>query len=522
MDWLNALDIERAIENVIQDQIGDWYRDPWGWPENKFILDGKQSYISDRANASGARRVANIDVPKENFAFRPAVVLDPIDRVLYQALVDCISRSLIGNAPEWVHGWRLERENPESGRYSKNSFEWNRQRSSLGQLDMFYDCGLKTDIVSCFASMPIDRVCEEIERRAGTGRVPARLASLLVEWDKMPGRHGLPQRSVASAVIANMFLAPLDQRIDAYNKEYAPDSDSNGIFASILPDHLSTRWMDDIWVFGEDEGALRNMQVDLQKIAREYELELNASKTGVYHGEELTQLALRINHSAVDSALSGDEVDSTPLEELIDGIIAYPESAERPSIHFAIVRMRRQGLKSRLPALQEIAPRMPHGADHLARAFRDFGTWQDLQDWYLDYLDGNWSCFEWSAAQLGTMFPASAKVDSKLVEKFESIAYDRPSLPLMALVLQRLCRWKPDAVKELIRSLRDRADLPLERRLLAMAAVAVKDERRLIGELLTGYEDNAVTLAMIEAASYRPFKVAGDFDGVVKEVPDQE
>ena len=77
MDWLNTLDIKKAIDNITYDQIGDWYRDPWGWPENDFILNGGKNYITDRANSSGARRVANIDVPKENFSFRPAVVLDP-------------------------------------------------------------------------------------------------------------------------------------------------------------------------------------------------------------------------------------------------------------------------------------------------------------------------------------------------------------------------------------------------------------------------------------------------------------
>ena len=328
---------------------------------------------------------------------------------------------------------------------------------------------------------------------------------------------------MASAVIANMYLTPLDQRISAYNEENSQGKSSgNGVFASLLPDHLSVRWMDDIWVFGTDEGLLRNLQVNLQKAARDYGLELNASKTGVYHGDELTELALRINHSAVDDALSGDEPNSVPLEELIDGIIAYPESVERSSIHFAMHRMRIHGLKNKLPLLQEIAPKMPHGADHLARAFRDFGVWKEMQDWYLDYLDGDWSCFEWSVAQFGTMFPTGGKVDSKLIARIESMANDRPSLPLMALALQRLCKWRPDAVKELVRNLQDRADMPLERRLLAMAALAVKDERRIISGLLTGYEENAVTRAMIEATSYQPFKVAPDFDGVVKEPSGQE
>ncbi|MES9539214.1 reverse transcriptase domain-containing protein [Actinomadura sp. NPDC000600] len=529
MNWLDELDIDRAIANVSRDQLKDWYRDPWGWPENRFIRQGERGYLAARAKAVGARRVANLDVPKENFSFRPAVVMDPVDRILYQALVDRISRSLVGSMPDWVHGWRLKRNNPESGHYAGNNLEWDRQRADLSWLVTLYSHGLKTDIVSCFASMPIIRVCEEIERRAGSEHVPSRLISMLETWDTMPGRYGLPQRSMASSVIANMFLAPLDHRIGIFNDENArpvrkseKTEKRKAIFASLYPDHLSTRWMDDIWVFGDDAGALRSLQVELQKIARDYGLELNASKTGVYSGDELAELALKINHSAIDNALDGKDPDPTPLEELIDAIVNDPEGIDRPSVRFATVRMRKQNLKAKLPLLQEVAPRIPHAADHLARAFRDFDTWRDLQDWYLDYLDSDWSCFEWSSAQLGTMFPASAKVEARLVERLEDAASARPSLPMMALAMQRLCRWKPSAVKELVRSLHEVADLPHERRLLALAAVAVEDERSLIGELLSEYEENLVTLEMIKSASYRPFRVAGDFDGTPKESPQHE
>ena len=433
--------------------------------------------------------------------------MDPVDRILYQGLVDSVSKSLISRLPQWVFGWRLKRSEPESGQYSRNDYEWDNQRSKLKRLVSLREYGLKTDIVSCFASMPVERVCEEIERRSGTGKIPERLISMLQPWDSMPNRHGIPQRSMASAVIANMYMAPLDQCIDEFNAEHTISSRFRPL------DSLSTRWMDDIWIFSNNDAQLRGLQIELQKVARQYELELNASKTNVYEGDELANQALKINHSAVEEGLSGDEIDLEPLEDLLDEIVDNPEETERPSIHFAMVRMRQQGLKTRLADIRDVAHRVPHGADHFARAFRDLGSWQDLQDWYLDYLDGDWACFEWSSAQLGTMFPARAKIDASLISRFESIANDRPGLPMAALTLQRLCKWKPASVKELVRALRDHADHPLERRLLALAALAVKDERRIVRELLSGYEENAVTLAMIEAASFKPIAVAADFEG---------
>ena len=41
-------------------------------------------YAIPRLNSTGVKRTARLDVAKENFAIRPAVVLDPLDRLLYR------------------------------------------------------------------------------------------------------------------------------------------------------------------------------------------------------------------------------------------------------------------------------------------------------------------------------------------------------------------------------------------------------------------------------------------------------
>jgi hypothetical protein len=38
-------------------------------------------------------------------------------------------------------------------------------------------------------------------------------STVLDGWNRMPGRRGLPQRSAASAVLANMYLRPVDDEI---------------------------------------------------------------------------------------------------------------------------------------------------------------------------------------------------------------------------------------------------------------------------------------------------------------------
>ena len=79
--------------------------------------------------------------------------MDPVDRLLYQALVDRLSKKLIGSLDSWVFGWRLPRTSPNSGTYSPNDTEWQLYRGRLSGLVATNDVGLKTDVVSCFASV---------------------------------------------------------------------------------------------------------------------------------------------------------------------------------------------------------------------------------------------------------------------------------------------------------------------------------------------------------------------------------
>jgi hypothetical protein len=505
VDWLGVLDFTKALRNVRGDLIGDWYRDPWSWPEYDYLADDGWAMVARRASADGVRRVALADIPKENYSARPAVVMEPVDRLLFQALVDRLSKGLIGNLAPWVFGWRLPRDNQESGSYASNKTEWTQYQGALSRLVSLNSVGLKTDIVSCFASIPVPRVIDDIERQAG-GQVAPRLINMLLGFDGIAGRRGLPQRSKASSALANMYLMRLDRVLRDYDEETGADP-----LSIFLNSGGVARWMDDIWVFGPDEGSLRSHQVDIQKAARDAGLELHLGKTEVLTEDALVTAALRAHHSAVDDALTDDEPNVVPLEELIDRITDAPETADRSSIHFALTRARNYHVTSRRDALIAAASRMPHGADHLARAFRDLHWWSDLQEWFLDYQKSPWAKFEWSVASLGAMFPSTGQVIPAVRDRFSEILAGRPSLPLLALTAQRLASWDADRARDVIHAILPRADHPHERRVLGLAAVAAREERDFIRSILKEYEENTVTLSLIEASDFRPLRLSPDF-----------
>jgi hypothetical protein len=85
IDWSAVIDLERAVANIKSEFPGDWHQDPWGWPELGFMLKKRPDMVFENCGESGTRALALLDVPKENWGTRPAVVLDIADRLTYQA-----------------------------------------------------------------------------------------------------------------------------------------------------------------------------------------------------------------------------------------------------------------------------------------------------------------------------------------------------------------------------------------------------------------------------------------------------
>jgi len=260
VDWMNVLDLDAALVSLHYELQGDWYRDPWGWPELDWLVSKGSKLTTARLNAAGTKRVAKIDVPKENFGTRPAIVMDPVDRLIYQALVDRQSAKLIGNLRPFVFGWRLKAPSPAAGQWSHNDKQHAAFRDVIESAASFSSAALRTDVVSCFASMDLERLCEMVESRAGSGRVTDRLNDLVRGWGRVVGRAGLAQRSSASAALANMYLTPIDDVLFGHDKRRKKGrTKPRGLLRTLGTMPRVARWMDDVWVFGHDAGVLRQI-----------------------------------------------------------------------------------------------------------------------------------------------------------------------------------------------------------------------------------------------------------------------
>jgi hypothetical protein len=514
VSWASSLDLNRALAACHYDLVGDWFRDPWGWPELDWVVSTRRDFIEARIESTDVRTISKIDVPKENFGIRPAMVMDPLDRLAYQALVGHLSQPLIGGMHRNAYGWRLPVKGMTSGVYSPNDRQWENYRSYLSHLAGEFDVALKTDIVSCFASIPIDRLIEEIEgkiTRATARSIVDHLVSRLKNWSRVSGRSGIPQRFQASAVLANLYLSQLDAVLDHHSSDVDYGSGMRRSFV---------RWMDDVWLFGGDAGDLRRAQVEINSALNDLGLHMNSGKTELLEGDQVAISAREVEHSAIDEELSFGKVlfrrklVTKRLDELVERLVDAKETASRTSLKFATTRMRTYKHFVKVDSFIEVAMRMPQAADSLARLFRDAKKTGDMEDWYIDYLGKPWSKVEWAAAQLGTMFPSRGKVGRPIQDEFASIlSRGGSSLPMTAVAAQRLAKWNPKAAQVVIAEAVKRAENPLHRRVLALAGLEAGCSRTTVTKWLSEFPENAVTLELLRDRSFSKLPLKPDFTG---------
>jgi hypothetical protein len=496
MDWAKVLDLEGALKSLASERYGEWYSDPWSWPELDYMAKVEPDLIFSHASASTTRSPALIDVPKENWGTRPAVVLDPVDRLTYQALVDRQSVRFIGDLSDNVYGWRLRPGTSTPADYSHNDIQWNWFHQNLSLMSRLYPAALKTDVVSCFASIPIDQLCAVVLQAAGSNAVSKRICSMLRSFAQVERRSGVMQRSLASSVLVNLYLRPVDDALSSYSAAMPKRVGRKSEFRSCA------RWMDDIWLFASEASYCRRVQIELQDILRDLGLNVNSSKTDVLEGADLIHEVLELEQSGVDSAIGQNDLG--PLDDLLGRLLLRPEKASRTALRFAVSRMRDQEVYNRADDLLNAANRMPHAADVLAPLFSDVFTTGALIDWLLEYVDSNWSTHEWSVAAYARMIPSTHKARKQLRDYFsERIADSNTSLPLLGVAAQRLSIWSPTEARSTFRHAFSRAGSHHARRVIALAAAGAGESSTKVQQWLGADAENLPILNLMTARKFR-------------------
>ena len=506
LDWLGLVDIRQAWRNCRIDHYRDWYRDPWNWPEWEWLVKRDPTYLIRSMDAPAIAGAAKVDVAKEEWRLRPGLILQPLDRLVYQGLTDALSERAIGRMRSWVYGVRLAVNDPRPGSYLRGDHQAKAYRRRLNSLAARYPFALRADIADFFASVDIGRLARQVQARATRAQQPvaAALTQLLQDGQSSGELHGLPQRYVASSVLANLHLAPLDDALDFYAAE------------GRRPFHHPrvVRWMDDVWVFARDQRTAEDALSAVQETAIALSLGLAGGKTRVLSGDDLMGAVANFELSAIDGELIQNDGKTSPsLDALLDELLANPTTAPRTQVIFATTRMRRYQRFERVPEFVERCHLMPHAADALGRLFRDARTYRS-SGWYVDLARRFMKPSDWAVAQLGAMFPSDEMPSTDVVELFESDLLTSGSVALTGLAAHRLASWKGAEARDAIRACGMGSELPHIRRIIALTDVGLGADETFVNELLEDVSECRPTRDMLVDRRYEPLRTSRDFAGI--------
>jgi hypothetical protein len=382
------LEFDQAIKNVIADVEQDWYRDPFKWPELSSV---NPESLGKRLKSSFCGWSFAMDVPKQREGSRPALIVNPLDRVALQCLADQLSLSISRNMPEWVFGWRLDRQAPRRGHYASNSREWKLFRKRLKSLSRNHRYVLKIDVASFFESINTEQLLSRLGRKYRKVDLLGRLSAYFDRLQTRRNGAGLPQRSLASSVLAQESLRSVDRYISRVASEISP-----------------ARWMDDIWLFGNSHGYLWDVCQEIEGILDCDGLKLNPTKTELIeaHSDDSDLIA---------SVSGGGESSSDNEESFAERILELMEQigeAPRSEISFFLKYSGSNSHEVRRTIADRLSVETLQHSGHVADKFADFikeqNIWEKFLGWYLSFVRRNPDQHDWLLPTWARMFPASS------------------------------------------------------------------------------------------------------------------
>lgn len=431
---VGTLDVDLARENVLDDAENDWYEDPWGWPELKWMGN---TVIEQRLRAAEHGWTLALDVPKRGGGVRPALLLSAEDRIAYQAIADELSLVATSDLPDWVFGWRARRNDPKKGRYSDNGEEWKKFTKRVQEHGRKFRFALRIDIRSFFETINTHCLLRDIGCNYRKTGILDRLESFFDHWHIQRNGLGIPQRSLASSILAHVPLRSIDSYLTQVSRR-----DSRRV--------SPLRWMDDIWLFGSSEDALWSTVSEIESLLDDQGLGLNSSKTELLEAE-----------SAVSNVFhfpSGDEeVDSEAMVNQLEDLLDRIDEAPRSALSY-LTRFRGKGadhIDEQLSKTftQASLDEFEVSADHVATFLQRADGWKQKVDWYRRHVNRHVAAESWTVPTWGRMFPVCAEpsaeqqaVSNLFVDRFEH-GIQRSLVPLAA---HRLANWHVTNAKDVL------------------------------------------------------------------------
>ena len=505
-----GLDLHAASRVASSETYGDWYRDPWGWPELSPEFVSTLSVNDLGLNQTGRRGLIDrpafhvFSFPKSFVGVRPAVIMDPRARLLFTSAALSVSTVLQRDLPDWVFGWRQR-----DGVLSTN--EWDLYRESQAVIGHSPHAA-QSDITSFFSSINTERLIDILRETCGSIAPVDIVEDVLTAHSLLSSRSGLPQRSMASSLLAHVAMREVDDLL------------ASEISAGRLTS--ARRWMDDI-TFEGGEPELYGAFVLLQEHGRKVGLEINTSKTKVTTGAESAAILEReaqrlIRVPRFDGALRDEYGDlfttfvtESELDAAEDSILSEPTKAVRTEVGLVVKSLTHYAQYDRVAEWMRQAKYLPHAADHvsryIAKAGRESILFPDPAQWFVGMQLNGWPHLEWVSAQ-HALSVSSDQIDGDTSRILHHWLEYSTSLQQVAVAVQRLAISGTPSVRTAITNRIDRTNDPLITRLLALGLLMAAGSRRQVTNALARHPSNTLILKQLSDVGWRLPTSALDFD----------
>lgn len=485
-----GLDFLQAATNVHTDAKGDWFQDPWGLPEVTWLAK-RGHHVLDATLIAADPPVYGTpaNVPKSAHTERPATILDPLGRLVYQAIVDAASARLTSDLPTWTFGWRVPAGSNNPGEYAHNNFQWQNYVRRIGWDADINPNALRTDIEDFFASINTDHA---IPALFSHGPHASYLTRLINTWNEQTNRQGLPQRCLASSVIANGFLANVDNTV---SDEWHPSS------RPVKGNISAVRWMDDFWIFSPASLSRPEIERPVREAIAMLGLTLNEAKTNWFEGESLQHEVDAVNFSYEIEALESEPPDFEPLIERARSLLQESSSLEPREVRFLAKTALNHDVDEILDLLVEHLDRLVAGIDQVCRTLRETGRWSELEDWFVLTLRSSQG--PWIKSSLFQLLPKETVVNSNVLEAIKEAAEQDENYTVMSNALNYLSYWDPSTATEIIRARIRNCVGPELCRSMALAGVRANMEKPEITRMLDMFPQCFATLEMLRDMDFR-------------------
>lgn len=417
-----VLDLDLAWRRVKQDQYNDFV------PDILKLMDvdhAKATVIKDVKEALDKgytpSEILRIDAPKKGYTLRPCGYMVPEDRIVYQAIVDSISRRVEEPPEDCVFSHRLNENLKSANMFRFWRDLWLGWRSKMREVySSGYCCLLRTDITAYYEQIDYSILRNQIlDGQVRDKRILDVLDTLLRRWAISDVKHiGIPQGYDASSFLGNLYLINFDKILRRQGLKYF-------------------RYSDEIFIFTRDGAEARRAIKLVSDQLRLLHLNLQEAKTVII--EEPKRIAREIGSDEEDKKKDFDyefmrKVQTGEVEETEEEVVRrYKEvtvngrarEVDVSDFVWCLNKLRRLRNDRAVKFILKRFAEMPFLANLFFEYLQMFLRRGSVKEGIIDFLDSKNNVYEWQEMWLLLTLSKAKRLSGRQLAVVRQIISDK-------------------------------------------------------------------------------------------------